>query len=149
MILVTVGTQFFDDLIDAVDRLVAAGVITDHVWAQIGLAGKPPEHVEYVAFERGLIDTAREADLIITHAGTGSLCEFILLGRPLIAVANQAKAGNHQLEFLKQLSHEYDFCWIASPSELGAALPHARPPRPLGPSSLKSLTEDLRVALVS
>ncbi len=149
MILVTVGTQFFDGLVDEVDRLVAAGVITDHVWAQIGLAGKTPQHIEYVAFDRGLIDKAREADLIITHAGTGSLCEFLVLARPLIAVANQTKAGNHQLEFLEQLSEVYDFCWVASPSDLEAALPHARRPKPLGASSLESLAENIRMTLVS
>jgi len=149
VILVTVGTQFFDGLIDEVDRLVAAGVLTDHVWAQIGLAGKTPQHIEHVAFDRGLIDKARKADLIITHAGTGSLCEFIVLDRPMIAVANQTKAGNHQLEFLEQLSAVYDFCWVASPGELEAALPLARRPRPLGTSTLDSLAEDIRMALVS
>lgn len=149
MIVVTVGTQFFDGLVQEVDRLVATGVISEHVWAQIGLAGKTPQHLEYVAFDRGLIERARDATLIITHAGTGSLCEFITLGRPMIAVANQTKAGNHQIEFLEQLSKVYDFCWVASPADLAAALPHARPPTPLGTSSLGSLAEDLRVALVS
>jgi UDP-N-acetylglucosamine transferase subunit ALG13 len=149
VILVTVGTQFFDELIDEVDRLVAKGVIKDQVWAQIGLAKRPPQHIEYAAFDRHLADRARDADLIITHAGTGCVCEFIALGRPMIAVANQTKAGNHQLEFLEQLSQVYDLCWVASPSELEAALPHARPARPFEESALAPLADDIRAVLLS
>lgn len=179
MILVTVGTQFFDELIDEVDRLAgegafdqftgagAAATLADTsstsagpafhgpnrlkaraaecakatpvsgrletggaaVFAQIGLQEKPPKHIAHVAFDRELISRARRADLIITHAGTGSLMEFLPMGRPLIAVANPAKADNHQLEFLHALDDEYDFCWIADPRDLQAALPHARVPR--------------------
>ncbi len=149
MIVVTVGTQFFDELISEVDRLVAKGVITDRVWAQIGLAAGPPQHIEHVAFDRNLLDKARHADLIITHAGTGSLCELVTLGRPMIAVVNNTKADNHQLEFVRELSRLYDFCWIASPGELEKALPGARPARPLGPSTVTALAKDIREALLS
>ncbi len=149
MILVTVGTQFFDELIEEVDRLVSTGAIKDRVWAQIGLAKTTPRHIEHVPFDRQILDRAREADLIITHAGTGSLCEFITLGRPMIAVVNSYKAGNHQLEFLEQLSQVYDFCWIGSPRELAEALPHARPPRPLSESTLAALANDIRRELLS
>ena len=58
-------------------------------------------------------------------------------------------ASPHALEFLEQLSAVYDFCWVASPGELEAALPLARRPRPLGTSTLDSLAEDIRMALVS
>jgi UDP-N-acetylglucosamine transferase subunit ALG13 len=149
MILVTVGTQFFDDLIDEVDRLVESGVMTDRVWAQIGLARKTPRHIEHVAFDAHLTERARNADLIITHAGTGCVCEFISLGRPMIAVANQTKAGNHQLEFLQELSRFYDLCWIASPRELAAALPKARPAMPVREPTLTALADDIRMALTA
>lgn len=136
MILVTVGTQFFDALIDEVDRLAGArafdrfaGAARARVVAQIGLQRKLPRHIEHVAFDRDLVNKARSADLIITHAGTGSLMEFLPMGRPLIAVANPTKADNHQLEFLHALDDEYDFCWIAGPRKLESALPHARAPR--------------------
>ena len=143
MILITVGTQFFDELIDEVDRLVARGVITDHVYAQIGLARRAPAHLEWVRFDRQLMDKAATADLVITHGGTGCVCELVSLGRPMIAVANQTKAGNHQLEFLQQLGEVCDLCWIASPGELEAALPHARPARVPRESSVVALARDL------
>ncbi len=136
MILVTVGTQFFDELIDEVDRLAGArafdrfaGAAPARVFAQIGLQQKLPRHIEHVAFDRDLVNKARSADLIITHAGTGSLLEFLPMGRPLIAVANPTKADNHQLEFLHALDDEYDFCWIADPRDLHAALPDGRVPQ--------------------
>ncbi|HNQ23997.1 MAG TPA: glycosyltransferase [Phycisphaerae bacterium] len=144
MILVTVGTQFFDELIDQVDRLVATGKITDHVHAQIGLARRTPTHLEWVRFDRELMEKAKQADLVITHGGTGCVCELILLGRPMIAVANSTKSGNHQLEFLRKVGEACDLCWIASPRELEAALPHARAARPPRSSSVRNLAQDLR-----
>jgi UDP-N-acetylglucosamine transferase subunit ALG13 len=144
MILVTVGTQFFDELIEEVDRLVETGVIRDEVIAQIGLARYRPRHLKSFAFDRNLLDLARRADLIISHAGTGLVMELIALGNPFIAVANQTKAENHQLEFLRHLSTTYDFCWIGSPGELAHAMPQARPAIQIAPSGVETLAEDLR-----
>jgi UDP-N-acetylglucosamine transferase subunit ALG13 len=149
VILVTVGTQFFDELIEEVDRLAGQEVIPQPVLAQIGLTPKKPRNVDHVAFDGHLLDTARRADLIITHAGTGSLCEFIALGRPFIAVVNDSKADNHQLEFLEHLSTLYDFCWIRSPRDLQGALPHARPAQPLGRSWRPPLADDIRAFIES
>jgi len=150
VILVTVGTQFFDELIDEVDHLAGEGVITEPVLAQIGLTQRRPRNIRFVDFLPNLLATAQEASLIVTHAGTGSLCECICLGKPFIAVANQTKAGNHQLEFLEQLSTLYDFCWIPTPAGLRTALPHARPARPLaGASSAPRLAADIRAFIQS
>lgn len=149
MILVTVGTQFFDELIDEVDRLAGLGVFGLPVLAQIGLTDRKPKNIEYVAFDKKLLQTAQKADLIITHAGTGSLCEFIALGRPFIAVVNDTKADNHQLEFLDHLSSLYDFCWICSPRDLAEALPHARPATPLSRVAQGMLAQDIRDYLKS
>jgi UDP-N-acetylglucosamine transferase subunit ALG13 len=149
VILVTVGTQFFDELIEEVDQLVETGLIRDEVRAQIGLAQYHPRHLSTFAFDRNILDIARRADLIISHAGTGLVMELISLGRPFIAVANQTKAENHQVEFLHHLSTTYDFCWIASPGELAGALPRARPATRIGTSGVESLAEDLRSFLHS
>jgi len=149
MILVTVGTQFFDELIDEVDRLAGLGVFGQPVLAQIGQNKRTPQHIDYLAFDRNLLETAEKADLIITHAGTGSLCECLALGTPFIAVVNDTKADNHQLEFLEHLSKHYDFCWIDSPRRLQAALPDARHATLLGQSGLTQLAGDIRSFLRS
>lgn len=144
MILVTVGTQYFDELIAEVDRLVRVGVITDRVYAQIGLCQMQPTHLDCVRFDRHLPNKMRDADLIITHAGTGSTIEAIQSGRPFIAVVNGGKAGDHQREFLQTLSTTHDFCWIESADELETALPMARPAVARGESSVQSLADDMR-----
>ena len=149
MILVTVGTQFFDELVIEADRLAGAGAFGEGAFAQIGLSKYQPRHMEFTAFDRDLIARAREASLIITHAGTGCVCEMIEVGRPFIAVVNDTKAGNHQLEFLRDMSTRYDFCWISSPGELEAALRDARPARPLGEPGIDRLADDLRAWLTS
>ncbi len=144
MILVTVGTQFFDELIAEVDRLVGAGVIRDDVYAQIGLCETTPRHIEWVKFDRNLHDKMREADLIITHAGTGCVIEAVELRKPFIAVVNGGKAGDHQREFLKVLNTTHDFCWIDSPAGLTSALNEARPAKPLQGESIDRLCADLQ-----
>jgi UDP-N-acetylglucosamine transferase subunit ALG13 len=149
VIFVTVGTQYFDELIDEVDRLAGLGAFGQPVLAQIGLAKRTPKHIDYVTFDKNMLETARSADMIITHAGTGSLCEFIALGRPFIAVVNDTKAGNHQLEFLEHLSSLYDFCWICSPRDLEKCLRHARPATPLSKTAESMLAADIRAFLKS
>jgi beta-1,4-N-acetylglucosaminyltransferase len=149
MILVTVGTQYFDELIDEIDRLAERGLLPQPILAQVGLSKRKPRNVKYVTFDKNLLETAKKADLIITHAGTGSLCEFIALGKPFIAVVNDTKADNHQLEFLEQLSSLYDFCWICSPKDLEAALPHARPATPLSKQASGMLADDIRAFIKS
>lgn len=144
MIFVTVGTQFFDGLIEEVDRLAGEGGFDQPVFAQIGLHPRVPRHIEHVAFVDDMQAALERADLIITHAGTGSLCECIQLGKPFIAVVNDTKAGDHQREFVEHLSEIYDFCWIASPKCLAAGLPHARPATPKGDPGLAQLVDDLR-----
>ena len=143
MILVTVGTQYFDELIDAVDDLAGRGVLVQPVFGQIGLAKRTPRHMKYVAFDKDILSKAADADLIITHAGTGSLLEFISLGRPMIAVVNQGKAGNHQLEFVKALEGVCDFCWVDDPAKIESALADARLPKMTRPDLLGELASDL------
>ncbi|MBN2561398.1 MAG: hypothetical protein JXQ75_10760 [Phycisphaerae bacterium] len=147
MIFVTVGTQFFDELIDEVDRLAGLGVFGQPVLAQIGQNRRVPKHIDYFAFDPKMLDIAAKADLIISHGGTGCTCECLAMGKPFIAVVNDTKADNHQLEFLDCLSRLYDFCWIDSPKKLQAALPHARPATPLGASGLERLADDVRAFL--
>jgi len=147
MILVTVGTQFFDELIDEVDRLAGVGAFAGPVLAQIGLAKRLPVHVDYVAFDDRIREKIRTADLVITHAGTGSLIECILSTRPFIAVVNDTKAGNHQLEFLEAMSSIYDFCWIREVEDLEGALGAARPARSLGSACVADLADDIRTFL--
>jgi UDP-N-acetylglucosamine transferase subunit ALG13 len=86
----------FNRLIEELDRLVAAGEITDEIFAQIG-DSNPPKHFPYERFveRKRFAQLQRDADLIISHAGTGALVGALKLGKKVIAVPRLAKYGEH------------------------------------------------------
>lgn len=129
MILVTVGTHCFDALITEIDRLAGLGVFKDDVIAQIGRSKLAPVHIQYTKYMKDLVDQARRASMIITHAGTGSLLEFLPLEKPMIIVANPALADHHQREFLEALERQYGVSWIDGPLRLEESLAHIEPIR--------------------
>jgi UDP-N-acetylglucosamine transferase subunit ALG13 len=88
MIFVTVGAQMpFDRLIAAVDRWARQGGRRD-VFAQIGESAYHPSSVQYVkhlepqAFRRKVA----EANLIVAHAGMGSILTALEVGRPILVM---------------------------------------------------------------
>lgn len=98
MILVAVGTQFaFDRLVETVDRWAQDTGRTDVV-AQIGPAGYAP--VAMKTF--GMIPPAefaalqRDADVIIAHAGMGSILGALEWGRPIIIMPRRFALGEHR-----------------------------------------------------
>lgn len=148
MILVTTGTQFFDGLVAEVDRLAGRGVLRGRVVAQIGRSGYRARFIETFAFDRGLKDMMRQSELVISHGGTGTVCELIELGVPFIAVVNGTKADNHQLEFLEDLHGVYDFCWAGSENKLEEQIPLARPARRRGENTLMRLAHAVAAELI-
>lgn len=98
MIFVCTGSRDyqFNRLIEELDRLVAAGEITDEIFAQIG-DSNPPKHFPYERFveRKRFAQLQRDADLIISHAGTGALVGALKLGKKVIAVPRLAKYGEH------------------------------------------------------
>lgn len=113
MIFVTVGTTYFDELIEEVDSLLARGVIKDRVVAQIGTGRYKPQHAEWVRFLDDLRDVEKAADLVVCHGGVGSMFELAELGRPFIAVPNRQLEGDHQADLVRALEGEGWFvcCW--------------------------------------
>lgn len=98
MIFVTVGGQLpFDRLVHAVDRWAVNQQRSD-VFAQIGSSASPPAHIEW---ERLLSPPdfqakARSADVIIAHAGMGSILTALDLGKPIIVMPRRAHLGEHR-----------------------------------------------------
>src|SRR5688500_18974608 len=97
-VFIATGTQLaFDRLIKAVDGWAADNPDAE-VFAQIGPGGYKPQHMQsqgYVApqtFER----KATEADLIIAHAGTGTIFTALELRKPLIVMPRLHKYGEHR-----------------------------------------------------
>jgi UDP-N-acetylglucosamine transferase subunit ALG13 len=112
VIFVTVGGQLpFDRLVHAVDRWASDKQRTD-VFAQIGKSSSPPKHIEW---ERLLSPPdfqakAREANVIIAHAGVGSILTALDLRKPIVVLPRRAHLGehrnDHQWATVKHLSQD-------------------------------------------
>ena len=59
--------------------------------------------VETFQYAPNLEGYMRQAELIISHAGAGSLFEAMRMGKPLIAVPNPILMHNHQAELVSDL----------------------------------------------
>lgn len=112
MILILLGTQDkpFSRLLEAVDKAIDKGYIKDEVIAQVG-------HTKYVSKNMKMFDLIptleyekiiKEASLIITHAGIGSILTGLKNGKKVIAAARLKKyhehTNDHQLQILDELS---------------------------------------------
>ena len=97
MIFVTVGTQLpFDRLITAVDEWCAES--NADVFAQVGPTDKTFSHLNSEAFisPDKADELMRNADLIVAHAGMGTIITATQYGKPLIVMAREFKFGEHR-----------------------------------------------------
>ena len=93
-IFVTVGTTKFDSLIKAVDENLFD--LDYEVTMQISDGNYKPKHFEYFEFTSEIQKYFREADIVITHAGAGSIYELLELGKKIIIVPNFDRIDKHQ-----------------------------------------------------
>jgi UDP-N-acetylglucosamine transferase subunit ALG13 len=109
MIFVTVGTQLpFDRLIRAIDEWSSGKPYAD-AFAQIGPAKYRPKHIPWAEFLDA--DECRrkteQADVVVAHAGMGSILTALELGRPIIVMPRLSALGehrnDHQLDTAKKL----------------------------------------------
>ncbi len=98
MIFVTVGTQLpFERLVEAVDAW-AAGRPARKVFMQLGGTAYRPRHCEFAAYtppaewER-LFD---EAELVVSHAGMGTILKSLERAKPLVIMPRLAALGEHR-----------------------------------------------------
>lgn len=97
MIFVTVGTQLpFNRLISTVDQWCAESK-TD-VFAQVGPTDKIFSHLSSEAFisPEKADELMRNAELIVAHAGMGTIITATQHGKPLIVMAREFKFGEHR-----------------------------------------------------
>ena len=118
MIFITLGSQKFqfDRLLKTVDELVGRGIITEDVFAQSGYSNYKPQNYSFKPFlnREEFSDVMGNADLVITHGGTGAIIGAVKKGKKVIAVPRLAKYGehvdNHQLQLIKQFDSMNIIC---------------------------------------
>jgi UDP-N-acetylglucosamine transferase subunit ALG13 len=109
LILVTVGAQMpFDRLVGAVDHWAQQRNRTD-VLAQIGPTAWRPSHIRWTEF----LDPAEfrrhveAADVVIAHAGMGSILTALELGKPIVVMPRRGDLretrNDHQVATARHL----------------------------------------------
>jgi UDP-N-acetylglucosamine transferase subunit ALG13 len=114
MIFVTVGTheQSFDRLIKEIDRLKGEQVIKSSVFIQSGYSHYEIENCEYKKMidYSEMVEKTKEAEIIITHGGPGSIMLPLSYNKIPIVVPRQHQfdehVDNHQVLFTKRLEQE-------------------------------------------
>lgn len=112
MIFVTLGSQKFqfNRLLIKVDELVENGTISEKVFAQTGYSDYVPKNYTYKIFldREEFASMEAEADVVITHGGTGAIIGAVKNGKKVIAVPRLAQYGehvdDHQIQIVEQFS---------------------------------------------
>ena len=112
MIFVTIGTQpnDFSRFLKGVENLIEECNIQEDVVAQTGNTTFSTKMFKTIPFvnENEFKEYVKEASVILTHAGSGSLFSAIKAGKKIIAVARLHKynemMNDHQLEIVKKLT---------------------------------------------
>jgi beta-1,4-N-acetylglucosaminyltransferase len=109
MIFVTVGTMDFESLIKTVDQ--CAPNFNETFVCQIGNNIHTPKNCEYFRFKDTLEPYYKDAALIITHGGAGTLYRALELGKIIIGVDNFGSTDAHQQDILKKLAENRYLIW--------------------------------------
>lgn len=100
MIFVTVGTDLpFDRMLKVIDRWAGENH-RDDVFAQIGEGAWEPAHISYRHFLQPpeFREKFDAADLIISHAGMGTILTALHGGKPILVMPKRASLGEHRNE---------------------------------------------------
>lgn len=145
MIFVTVGTDThdFSRLVQAMDEIAR----TRKVVIQTGHTRYRPRHAAWFAFEdeAAIEDLYRKADVIVTHAGAGSIIRSLSSGKVPVVVPRLRERGehinDHQLDLARGLGSRGAVVAVEDVSALEKALT-ARKARPRPGSILLGQLEE-------
>jgi UDP-N-acetylglucosamine transferase subunit ALG13 len=129
LIFVTVGNhnQGFDRLIKKMDEI--AGKTDEQVIMQIGCMTYKPVNAEYFSFLESfeeILRLNREARVVVSHAGAGSIVTALKEKTPVIVVPRLKKynehMNDHQLEIAKAMSENKNVTVIYDVENLEGSL---------------------------
>ena len=129
---VTVGSQLpFDRLVRAVDAWAAASGRGHEVHGQVGESAAPPQHfgataeLDPVAFRAA----TESADVIVGHAGTGTIMAALCAGKPVVVLARRESLhetrNDHQVATIERFRHLPGFHGTSSAEEIPALIDSA------------------------
>lgn len=108
-ILATVGTTAFDEMIQAVDEMIDPAY---KCIFQIANGSYLPVNGSWFRFSHD--DPMYEwADIVITHAGAGSVFTLLEMGKKMLVVPNLKRRDPHQQELAEYVEREKfsQVCW--------------------------------------
>jgi UDP-N-acetylglucosamine transferase subunit ALG13 len=120
MIFVTLGTfpTPFTRPLKALDELCQTGIISEEVIVQSGYTQFKSDYLKMLPFisPQEMEDYIKEARIVITHAGTGSLVQPVKMEKLVIAIPRlfekNEHVDDHQLEiFNKFVESNYVYPW--------------------------------------
>jgi UDP-N-acetylglucosamine transferase subunit ALG13 len=126
MIFVTVGTEKFpfDRLLRTIDEALKTGEINDEVFAQIGNCDYKPQYYKYekmLPFQK-IVEAIINSNIVVSHAGTGSIRMCLKEGKIPIVLARDAKYGehldNHQMQLAGKMEQLGKIILVRSETEL-------------------------------
>ncbi len=133
MIFVTLGTQdkSFKRLLEKIDELINKKIIKEEVIVQAGLTvyeSKNMKILKLLSMEE-LDSYIEKCDLLITHAGVGSIMNALEKNKKVIAVPRRREykehTNNHQLQIAEEFSR-MGYILKAEVSELEEKLKEAK-----------------------
>ena len=134
MVFITLGSQKFqfNRLLKAVDELIENGVLTDEVFAQTGYSDYQPRNYKFKQFldREEFAKYEAEAEIVITHGGTGAIIGAVKKGKKVIAVPRLSKYGehvdDHQLQIIEQFKNQNLICGLDDCNQLSDGLVYVK-----------------------
>ena len=111
-IFLTVGSQKFqfNRLLRQIDLLVQEGRMKDEIFAQTGYCDYTPKYYRFKQFldRDACEENIKEADIVITHGGTGAIINAVKQEKKVIAVPRLARYGEHVDDHQTQILKEFE-----------------------------------------
>jgi UDP-N-acetylglucosamine transferase subunit ALG13 len=104
MILVTVGTSSFDDLITYIDNYY--DMFAEEFIVQIGSGKYIPKHIRWFRYIKSLDLLYEKCSCCISCGGAATLFECMRKNIPCVAVENTTIKDRHQQELINKLSEK-------------------------------------------
>lgn len=102
-IFVTVGTTGFDSLLQKLDAIKRDDW---NIIAQTADTSLKLNNLQHFSFCESLSEYSQDADLVICHAGAGSVFHFLENRVPILVVPNLERKDPHQLDLAMYLERE-------------------------------------------